>query len=66
MTQRHRGARRQRRAQAQRHGVDAGHGAGLSSEITLDDTRQQHADNPNAGPGNQAAGEQAHFTERTA
>jgi len=62
----HRGTGRHGGAQAQRHGVDTGHGAGLAGEIALDDTRQQHADDANAGTCNQATEEQPHLTERTA
>ena len=40
----HRGAGGQRRAQAQRHGVDPGHGGGAVGELALDQAGQQHAD----------------------
>jgi hypothetical protein len=63
LAQRHGGTRRHRRAQAQGHGVDAGHGPGVFGEVALDDARQQHADDADACATEHAAGEQADLTE---
>ncbi|MND79995.1 hypothetical protein D3C80_717560 [compost metagenome] len=55
--QRYGGTGCHRCAQAQRHGVHAGQCASVLREVALDDTRQQHADNSDAGPRHQAAKE---------
>uniref|UniRef100_A0A1I8AP66 LigA n=1 Tax=Steinernema glaseri TaxID=37863 RepID=A0A1I8AP66_9BILA len=66
LAQRHGGAGRQGRAQAQGHGVHAGQGAGMLGEVALDDARQQHANHADAGPGQDAAGKQPHTAQRAA
>nr|GEY82994.1 hypothetical protein [Tanacetum cinerariifolium] len=66
LAQRDRGPCGHSRAQAQRHGVDTGHGASLFGEVALDDAREQHPNDANAGAGHDAAGEQPELTQRTA
>ncbi|MNS47259.1 hypothetical protein D3C72_797820 [compost metagenome] len=62
-TQRHAGTRRHRRAQTQRHGVHAGHGAGVFGEVALDDARQQNSDDADTRAAQYAASEQADLAE---
>nr|BFE94496.1 hypothetical protein GCM10020185_50320 [Pseudomonas brassicacearum subsp. brassicacearum] len=66
LAQRHGRPGRHRRAQAQSHGVDTGHGAGLFGEVALDDARQQHADHTDTRAGQDAADKQPDLTEGAA